>query len=142
MRIHAKAVAATAAIGGLLLAALRAGPAHAADEAQRLNTRALAATCRIDPMPEGLPPAPACLVGYLGYETIGLVETLPRAADSPLDSAAEPPAAVRTGSGSGGTDATSSTRNASDVRQPDVGGHANSRGDSSPLRRTDASSGT
>jgi anthranilate synthase component I len=46
--------------------------------------RALAATCRIDPMPEGLPPALACLVGYLGYETIGLVETLPRAADSPL----------------------------------------------------------
>ena len=36
-------------------------------------------------MPEGLPPALACLVGYLGYETIGLVETLPRAADSPLD---------------------------------------------------------
>ncbi|WP_086607831.1 anthranilate synthase component I [Erythrobacter donghaensis] len=47
--------------------------------------RALAAACRVDPMPEGLPPALACLVGYLGYETIGLVETLPRAADSPLD---------------------------------------------------------
>ncbi len=47
--------------------------------------RALAAACRIDPMPEGLPPALACLVGYLGYETIGLVETLPRAPDSPLD---------------------------------------------------------
>ena len=47
--------------------------------------RDLAATCRIDPMPEGLPPALACLVGYLGYETIGLVETLPRAADSPLE---------------------------------------------------------
>jgi anthranilate synthase component 1 len=47
--------------------------------------RALAATCRIDPMPEDLPPALACLVGYLGYETIGLVETLPRAADSPLE---------------------------------------------------------
>lgn len=46
--------------------------------------RQLAAMCRIDPMPEGLPPALACLVGYLGYETIGLVETLPRAADSPL----------------------------------------------------------
>ena len=46
--------------------------------------RALAATCRIDPMPDGLPPALACLVGYLGYETIGLVETLPRAPDSPL----------------------------------------------------------
>jgi anthranilate synthase component 1 len=46
--------------------------------------RALAGACRIDPMPEGLPPALACLVGYLGYETIGLVETLPRAPDSPL----------------------------------------------------------
>ena len=46
--------------------------------------RALAAACRIDPMPEGLPPALACLVGYLGYETIGLVETLPRAADTPF----------------------------------------------------------
>ena len=47
--------------------------------------RALAAACRIEPMPEGLPPALACLVGYLGYETIGLVEALPRAKPSPLD---------------------------------------------------------
>jgi anthranilate synthase component 1 len=47
--------------------------------------RALAAACRIGPMPEGLPPALACLVGYFGYETIGLVETLPRAAPSTLD---------------------------------------------------------
>jgi anthranilate synthase component 1 len=47
--------------------------------------RALAATCRIDPMPAGLPPALACLVGYLGYETIGLVERLPRAPASPLE---------------------------------------------------------
>jgi anthranilate synthase component 1 len=46
--------------------------------------RALAAACRIDPMPEGLPPALACLVGYFGYETIGLVETLPRAPQSAL----------------------------------------------------------
>jgi anthranilate synthase component I len=46
--------------------------------------RSLADACRIDPMPEGLPPALACLVGYMGYETIGLVETLPRAPDSPL----------------------------------------------------------
>lgn len=47
--------------------------------------RALAASCRIDPMPEGLPPALACLVGYFGYETIGLVESLPRAAPSALE---------------------------------------------------------
>ncbi len=47
--------------------------------------RTLAASCRIDPMPAGLPPALACLVGYFGYETIGLVETLPRAAPSALD---------------------------------------------------------
>jgi anthranilate synthase component 1 len=49
--------------------------------------RALAESCRID-VPEGaenaLPPALACLVGYFGYETIGLVETLPRAPESPL----------------------------------------------------------
>jgi len=60
-------------------AAFSALPGNALDE-----LRALAAECRIDPMPEGLPPALACLVGYLGYETIGLVEILPRAADSPL----------------------------------------------------------
>jgi anthranilate synthase component 1 len=47
--------------------------------------RALAASCRIDPMPAGLPPALACLVGYFGYEAIGLVETLPRAAPGALD---------------------------------------------------------
>ncbi|WAT19395.1 anthranilate synthase component I [Aurantiacibacter sp. MUD11] len=46
--------------------------------------RALAQACRID-MPAGLPPALACLVGYFGYETIGLVETLPRAPESDLD---------------------------------------------------------
>jgi len=40
--------------------------------------RALAASCRID-VPAELPPALACLVGYFGYETIGLVENLPRA---------------------------------------------------------------
>ena len=45
--------------------------------------RALAAACRIEVPPE-LPPALACLVGYFGYETIGLVEDLPRAAESPL----------------------------------------------------------
>lgn len=46
--------------------------------------RALAASCRID-VPPQLPPALACLVGYFGYETIGLVENLPRAPQSPLD---------------------------------------------------------
>ncbi len=46
--------------------------------------RALAAECRMD-VPEELPPALACLVGYFGYETIGLVETLPRAPQSPLE---------------------------------------------------------
>ncbi|MDP9056503.1 MAG: anthranilate synthase component I [Pseudomonadota bacterium] len=46
--------------------------------------RGLVAECRID-MPAELPPALACLVGYFGYETIGLVEKLPRAAPSPLE---------------------------------------------------------
>lgn len=45
--------------------------------------RALAGACRID-MPDGLPPALAFLVGYFGYETIGLVENLPRAPQSAL----------------------------------------------------------
>ena len=44
--------------------------------------RALAASCRIE-VPEDLPPI-ACLVGYFGYETIGLVEDLPRAPQSEL----------------------------------------------------------
>ncbi|MEZ5695979.1 MAG: anthranilate synthase component I [Sphingomonadaceae bacterium] len=44
--------------------------------------RALAQACRID-VPAELPPALACLVGYFGYETIGLVEKLPRAPQSP-----------------------------------------------------------
>ncbi|MFN4114497.1 MAG: anthranilate synthase component I [Sphingomonadaceae bacterium] len=43
--------------------------------------RALAADCRIA-VPGALPPALACLVGYFGYETISLVEDLPRAPDS------------------------------------------------------------
>ncbi len=45
--------------------------------------RALVAECRID-TPSELPPALACLVGYFGYETIGLVEKLPRAPESEL----------------------------------------------------------
>jgi anthranilate synthase component I len=46
--------------------------------------RALVADCRAD-VPEGLPPALACLVGYFAYETVGLVEKLPRPAPNPLD---------------------------------------------------------
>ena len=46
--------------------------------------RALVDSCRID-MPPALPPALACLVGYFGYETIGLVEKLPRAPQSMLE---------------------------------------------------------
>jgi len=45
--------------------------------------RALVSACRID-TPDELPKALACLVGYFGYETIGLVETLPRAPQSDL----------------------------------------------------------
>ena len=47
--------------------------------------RALAAACRVADVPSALPPALACLVGYFGYETIGLVEKLPRAPQSRLD---------------------------------------------------------
>ncbi len=45
--------------------------------------RTLVEACRID-VPAQLPPL-ACLVGYFGYETIGLVEKLPRAPQSPLE---------------------------------------------------------
>jgi anthranilate synthase component I len=45
--------------------------------------RALVASCRID-VPDGLPPALACLVGYFGYETVGLIEKLPRPPANPL----------------------------------------------------------
>ena len=41
--------------------------------------RALVNGCRMD-VPEALPRALACLVGYFGYETVGLVEALPRPA--------------------------------------------------------------
>ena len=46
--------------------------------------RALVASCHID-VPPALPSALACLVGYFGYETIGLVEKLPRAPQSALE---------------------------------------------------------
>lgn len=45
--------------------------------------RALVARCRMD-VPAELPPALACLVGYFGYETVGLVEKLPRPPANPL----------------------------------------------------------
>jgi anthranilate synthase component I len=45
--------------------------------------RALVALCRID-VPAALPPVLACLVGYFGYETVGLVETLPQPPANPL----------------------------------------------------------
>jgi len=38
--------------------------------------RALVAACRM-PVPSELPPALACLVGYMGYEAAGLAEALP-----------------------------------------------------------------
>ncbi len=56
----------------------------AAEQDSLAALRTLVSQCRID-VPEELPPALACLVGYFGYETIGLVESLPRAPDSPLD---------------------------------------------------------
>ncbi len=46
--------------------------------------RNLVRACQMD-VPEELPRALACLVGYFGYETIGLVEKLPRAPQSELD---------------------------------------------------------
>ena len=49
-----------------------------------LSLRKLVDDCRID-MPAGLPPAFACLVGHFGYETIGLVEKLPRPPANPID---------------------------------------------------------
>ncbi len=53
-------------------------------DAPTLDTlRALVADCRMDVPPE-LPRALACLVGYFGYETIGLVEKLPRPDADPL----------------------------------------------------------
>ncbi len=46
--------------------------------------RALVAECRAD-QDAALPPALACLVGYFGYETVGLVEKLPRPPANPID---------------------------------------------------------
>jgi anthranilate synthase component 1 len=48
------------------------------------SLRTLVESCRCD-VPTELPPALACLVGHFGYETIGLVEKLPRPAEGPLN---------------------------------------------------------
>jgi anthranilate synthase component 1 len=45
--------------------------------------RDLVTSCRMDVPPE-LPRALACLVGYFGYETVGLVEKLPRPPANPV----------------------------------------------------------
>ena len=59
--------------------------AFAPDSGNSLSAlRNLVEACRMD-VPEELPRALACLVGYFGYETIGLVEKLPRAPQSELD---------------------------------------------------------
>jgi anthranilate synthase component 1 len=55
---------------------LSAGPVEA--------LRALVAGCRAEVPPE-LPRALACLVGYFAYETVGLIERLPRPPANPLD---------------------------------------------------------
>jgi len=58
--------------------------AFVAEEKGALDAlRALVAECRAE-MDPALPPALACLVGYFGYETIGLVEKLPRPAPNPI----------------------------------------------------------
>ena len=46
--------------------------------------RALVESCRFD-VPDALPPALSCLVGYFGFETYGLIEKLPRPAPNPLN---------------------------------------------------------
>ena len=60
------------------------GTFAACEQSSLLALRALVNECRID-TPGELPPALACLVGYFGYETIGLVEKLPRADQSELE---------------------------------------------------------
>ncbi|MGP1282870.1 MAG: anthranilate synthase component I [Parasphingopyxis sp.] len=55
----------------------------AADRDSVAALRSLVEECRMD-LPDGLPDSLACLVGYFGYETIGLIEDLPRPADNPL----------------------------------------------------------
>ena len=61
----------------------RAGFAPMAD-GSLAELRNLVEACKIE-VPPALPRALACLVGYFGYETIGLVERLPRAPQSALE---------------------------------------------------------
>ncbi|MDX3910516.1 MAG: anthranilate synthase component I [Sphingobium sp.] len=49
-----------------------------------VSLRALVEECKAS-MDPALPSALACLVGYFGYETIGLVEKLPRPSPNPVD---------------------------------------------------------
>jgi anthranilate synthase component 1 len=59
--------------------------AFVAEAAPTLDAlRALVERCRIADLPPELPPALACLVGYFGYETLGLVEAVPRGPVDPL----------------------------------------------------------
>jgi anthranilate synthase component 1 len=55
----------------------------ATSEGTLASLRKLVNACRID-MPTDLPPAFACLVGHFGYETIGLIEKLPRPDANPI----------------------------------------------------------
>ena len=58
--------------------------AFVAEDGDALDVlRRLVAECRCD-VDEALPSALACLVGYFGYETVGLVEKLPRPPENPL----------------------------------------------------------
>ena len=63
----------------------RSRDAFTACEAGALESlRGLVEACRCD-VPSVLPPALACLVGHFGYETIGLVEKLPRPEQAGVD---------------------------------------------------------
>ncbi len=46
--------------------------------------RQLVGECQVDPIPDGLPSALACLVGYFAYEIYGQIESLPRPAPNPI----------------------------------------------------------
>lgn len=60
------------------------GTAFVPQDAGALESlRQLVAECRCE-VDEALPSALACLVGYFGYETVGLVEKLPRPSENPL----------------------------------------------------------